>query len=146
VNEQPADPSKPDRSWMCINPPHKTTVWQGDLGTCLQCGITNQMTAAHTADLRATITRTTEALATFNGRGINNWDIPSAGEVLDAWRKSLEPADKPAALDWHYGPTATDPDPGKMWHNDCGQGVMYLEGGHICGCGAQDDDQPGEPA
>ncbi len=46
-----------------------------------------------------------------------------------------------ASLDWHYGPTDTDPDPGKMWHYDCGQEVMYLEGGHICRCGAQDQEE-----
>lgn len=45
---------------------------------------------------------------------------------------------------WHYGPTATDPDPGKMWHYSCGGEVLYLGDGYICRCGQQWDDG-GEP-
>lgn len=46
-------------------------------------------------------------------------------------------------LSWHYGPTEADPDPGGMWHYDCGGRVGWIktgpgEGGHICECGAQD--------
>lgn len=40
-------------------------------------------------------------------------------------------------LSWHYGPTATDPDPGKMWCDDCGGEVSVLEGVCICSCGRQ---------
>jgi len=35
-------------------------------------------------------------------------------------------------LDWFYGPTKTDPDPGKMWHRGCGGEVWYLSDGLIC--------------
>ncbi len=48
-------------------------------------------------------------------------------------------------LRWHYGPTATDPEPGKMWHDGCGREVMFIEDGHICGCGAQDADDEDAP-
>lgn len=43
-------------------------------------------------------------------------------------------------LRWHYGPTTDDPDPGKMWHYDCGGEVWYIEDGSICcKCGQQED-------
>lgn len=43
--------------------------------------------------LRAIIDRSRAALAAFEGRGVNNFDIPTPGEVRDAWRDSLtEPA------------------------------------------------------
>lgn len=55
--------------------------------------------------------------------------------------------EKPAAteLSWHYGPTATDPDPGAMWHTGCGGRVGWFKdspgsGGYVCDCGAQDGD------
>lgn len=41
------------------------------------------------------------------------------------------------SLEWHYGPTKTDPDPGKMWHYGCGLEVLFIEDGEICQCGAQ---------
>lgn len=25
-----------------------------------------------------------------------------------------------------------------MWHDDCGGRVMFIDGGHVCDCGAQD--------
>lgn len=49
-----------------------------------------------------------------------------------------KPAVRPELV-WHYGPTAADPDPGAMWHYGCGQRVMSIDGGYVCGCGAQDD-------
>ena len=36
-------------------------------------------------------------------------------------------------LQWHYGPTATDPEPGKKWHTGCGGEVMFIDGAEICG-------------
>lgn len=46
---------------------------------------------------------------------------------------------EPTPLDWHYGPTPTDPDPGKMWCYDCGGEVWWFKngppndgGGYIC--------------
>ena len=49
---------------------------------------------------------------------------------------------KPPPFEWHYGPTATDPDPGRMWHTGCGREVLYIEYGLLCECGApgSDDD------
>ncbi len=44
-------------------------------------------------------------------------------------------------LDWHYGPTPADPDPGSMWHTGCGRRVYFIDGGHICECGAHDDEE-----
>jgi hypothetical protein len=38
-------------------------------------------------------------------------------------------------LDWYYGPTEWDADPGKMWHRGCPAGhgeVWGLEGGYCC--------------
>ena len=35
-------------------------------------------------------------------------------------------------LDWFYGPTATDPDPAKQWHRNCGGEVWFIDGGFIC--------------
>lgn len=58
-----------------------------------------------------------------------------------------EPDTTPAAeapTGWHYGPTATDPDPGKMWHYGCGQEVLYVDDGAVCGCGATWDEN-GQP-
>ncbi len=43
------------------------------------------------------------------------------------------------ALRWHYGPTDTDPDPGKMWCDDCGGEVVGFSEGYICGCGRSVD-------
>jgi hypothetical protein len=46
-------------------------------------------------------------------------------------------------MQWHYGPTSDDPNPGAMWHEGCGGEVWILEGGYICRkCGEQQD--PGE--
>lgn len=46
-------------------------------------------------------------------------------------------------LDWFYGPTVTDPDPGNMWHRNCGGRVLVIEEGFIClGC---DDWQEHDP-
>lgn len=45
--------------------------------------------------------------------------------------------------DWYLGPTATDPDPLKMWHHHCGQEVLFIkadgETHAACGCGQQWD-------
>lgn len=50
---------------------------------------------------------------------------------------------KPAPLRWHYGPTDTDPEPGKMWCYDCAAEVWFIEGGAICsGCGRVETDEP----
>lgn len=38
---------------------------------------------------------------------------------------------------FHYGPTDTDPDHGKMWHHGCGQEVYAGDNIYTCGCGAQ---------
>ncbi len=40
-------------------------------------------------------------------------------------------------LAWHYGPTADDPEPEKMWHYGCGREVMFFDGYAVCRCGAQ---------
>jgi hypothetical protein len=41
-------------------------------------------------------------------------------------------------LEWHYGPTDTDPNPGAMWCDGCGSEVYALEDGYICsGCDRQ---------
>jgi hypothetical protein len=42
-------------------------------------------------------------------------------------------------LDWHYGPTSTHPDPGRMWHTGCGGEVVSSDGGLICACGQQEN-------
>lgn len=43
-------------------------------------------------------------------------------------------------LRWHYGPTADDADPGKMWHYDCQGEVLIIDGGYICSrCEQQQD-------
>lgn len=50
----------------------------------------------------------------------------------------------PKRLRWHYGPTATDSDPGAMWCFGCG-GRVDLFGGHaVCGCGAQECESPAD--
>lgn len=45
---------------------------------------------------------------------------------------------------WHYGPTAGDPDPGKMWHYDCGGEVYGFEEGHVCAVCGEGDEPPDE--
>lgn len=52
---------------------------------------------------------------------------------------AVSPADFLAAggreLRWHYGPTAADPDPGKMWCYGCGSEVWAIDDGWWCtGC------------
>lgn len=42
-----------------------------------------------------------------------------------------------ARLAYEYGPTETDPDPGKMWHADCGGEVYAIEDRLVCDCGAE---------
>ena len=50
--------------------------------------------------------------------------------------------DNVSELSYHYGPTATDPEPGKMWHYDCGGEVFFIDDGHVClKCGEQDEDE-----
>jgi hypothetical protein len=49
-------------------------------------------------------------------------------------------------LQWHYGPTESDPDRGKMWCPGCGAEVYALEDGYICsGCGRQAELRGGRP-
>jgi hypothetical protein len=52
-------------------------------------------------------------------------------------------------LNWHYGPTAADPDPGSMWHYGCGGRVYAFKEGHVCSKCADGDDaeeaNQGEP-
>lgn len=57
--------------------------------------------------------------------------------------QSVQAIAEASGLNWHYGPTAADPEPGKMWHYGCGQEVLIIDDGLICGCGAQDD--PADP-
>ena len=46
-------------------------------------------------------------------------------------------------LSTYYGPTAWDPDPGKLWHDGCDGEVWIIDGGQICRkCGAQDEAGP----
>ena len=48
---------------------------------------------------------------------------------------------------YHYGPTATDPDLGKMWHYDCGGEVMIIDEAPICFlCKAQGEQEVIEEA
>lgn len=62
--------------------------------------------------------------------------------ALICWAES-QPAPPSVAVlledfPYHYGPTATDPDPGKKWHIGCGGEVLFIEDGLICAkCGAQ---------
>jgi Zn finger protein HypA/HybF involved in hydrogenase expression len=35
-------------------------------------------------------------------------------------------------LSWFYGPTAADPDPGKMWCRDCGGEVWVFDEVYSC--------------
>lgn len=42
------------------------------------------------ADAHAALGRSRTALAAFDGRGVNNFDVPTPREVLDAWRAALD--------------------------------------------------------
>lgn len=58
--------------------------------------------------------------------------------IGDRWIVKHGAEEAAAELKWHYGPTASDPDAGKMWCGDCGCEVYALEGGYICsGCERQ---------
>jgi hypothetical protein len=49
-------------------------------------------------------------------------------------------------LRWHYGPTALDSDPRKMWHTNCGREVQIIDGGHVCvSCDTQQPPADEEP-
>lgn len=48
----------------------------------------------------------------------------------------------PAELSTHYGPTATDPEPGKEWHDDCGGEVYSFKEGRICSKCEMAEDAP----
>jgi hypothetical protein len=79
---------------------------------------------------------------------VKHW--PTSGLQVDAKMpdmfRPVRVARKPAKLQWHYGPTATDKDPGKMWCYDCAKEVLWLydekpHGGYIClGCGRVSED------
>ena len=46
---------------------------------------------------------------------------------------------------WHYGPTDSDPDPGKMWCYGCGREVFFFSEGCGCErCGWFEDPETGE--
>jgi hypothetical protein len=62
----------------------------------------------------------------------------SACRIGDRWIVKHGDEEAAAELQWHYGPTDADPDPGKMRCDDCGGEVYALEGGYICsGCERQ---------
>jgi hypothetical protein len=42
----------PVRFWMCINREHKSVAWDGDVATCPDCGVTNQMTTRYADRIR----------------------------------------------------------------------------------------------
>lgn len=51
--ELPAEiANAPVRFWMCINPDHRSVVWDGDVATCLDCGVTSDMTARYAKVVR----------------------------------------------------------------------------------------------
>lgn len=99
------------------------------------------------------------------GRVRVRWLLPGCWEVLcpccperpsvaqvGSWEQAMRRAGQHARqehqrLEWHYGPTDWDPDPGKRWHYDCpnppGE-VMAFEEGLVCGCGANRDYEEGE--
>lgn len=42
-------------------------------------------------------------------------------------------------LEWHFGPTVDDPDPGSRWHDDCGGRIdVFKDGVFVCACGQRD--------
>jgi hypothetical protein len=70
----------------------------------------------------------------LSGPGVSAGELPS----MEAGIFGLAVAAGP--LEWHYGPTGADPDPGKMWCRGCGAEVYAIEGGYICsGCDRQAD-------
>ncbi len=64
-----------------------------------------------------------------------NWPPGCRCVLADGERVSL--SGPCPVLHWHHGPTATDPDRGKMWCDDCGGEVSALEGVYVCSCGRQ---------
>jgi hypothetical protein len=71
---------------------------------------------------------------------------PLVVEALNQWEqrkqavaRGKEKASTPR-LQWHHGPTAADPDPGKIWHAGCGGEILCIDGGLICcDCDAQEE-------
>ncbi len=52
---------------------------------------------------------------------------------------------QPPKLEWHYGPTAADKDPGKMWCYACGGEVFSFKEGYVClKCGLAEDHESEE--
>jgi hypothetical protein len=42
---------------------------------------------------------------------------------------------------WRYGPSASDPDPAKVWCEGCGDEVLWFDGVGVCDCGQWSDDE-----
>lgn len=108
--------------------PHRT-------GPAVDPTVARQRIAAIRADLDAR--RTARAAA----------DVP-LGDPRPGSPVGEEPRNCPSAsegvastpLRWHYGPTDTAPDPGRMWCYDCGHEVYVFREGYVCtGCKRSED-------
>lgn len=85
------------------------------------------------------------AVTSYYDEGCYAWG-ESVTECL-TWRDALRHVAKREygvdlpELRWHYGPTDKDPDPGRVWCDDCGGEVYFFKEGGICsGCGQQGED------
>lgn len=65
---------------------------------------------------------------------------PESGGGSSELRDPGEPLSTPTFA-WSYGPTESDPDVTKMWHEGCGKEVLFIEGAFVCECGAQGDNE-----
>jgi hypothetical protein len=84
-------------------------------------------------DLLSIPVRVDETLPEGAWRLVDN----STGDVI------VESPEPVKILSYHYGPTATDPNPGDAWCYDCGGRVGFFEGHGVCGgCGAQVCESP----
>lgn len=75
------------------------------------------------------------------------WEQGEAERIRQKWEPTMRRKEHPSAqtapagaapttLDTHYGPTADDPEPGKVWHRGCGGEVWGFKEGRICSkCG-----------
>jgi hypothetical protein len=80
-------------------------------------------------------------------RNLAAWPKDRPGTVASRLVGPWETAEQPESvkiLSYHYGPTATEPDPGAMWCYACGGRVDLIDGHALCGCGAQLCESPAD--
>lgn len=109
------------------------------------------MIGFYACDLPADLINHTRCMIPYDHEHPDHMSDQRVAEIQE-WQAAHFAAKTDAAIDvvgarmsehFSYGPTPTDPDSGKLWHDGCDQEVVVLKVGYICGCGQQWMDAPG---